>query len=221
MLTKEEVQFLKAFITKKDVVFLDFKDEVLDHMSCEIEWLMQERDMSFSAAFTIVKNKWELALKPTFSMWYAAMAAPKLLLKKSERVMHLAMRHVLIVTLVLSSILYGVRVFFGYSVNVFNSNYIYILLLVIITIHSAYHLRQIASWKAVTTYSYCYKHLFYLAPICLLLILINEVTNTNSIPSSLLDQWIPIFGLLFCISIHVTSVTLFLKHKSYLKQQSV
>ena len=55
-LNKEQLQEIETYLTNKDVEYIDLHLEVLDHISSDIENLMEK--ISFEEAFEKVKNKW-------------------------------------------------------------------------------------------------------------------------------------------------------------------
>ncbi|MDM1374804.1 hypothetical protein HX071_11945 [Myroides marinus] len=74
-LSTNQIQHIEEFlISQYNIKYQDTRDEVLDHLACEIEELMNE-GAYFQEAFKITFSKWHSQLKP--SLW-AINKTPKL-----------------------------------------------------------------------------------------------------------------------------------------------
>jgi len=61
-LKKEQIQFIDKFLQKSDVIFVDIRAEMTDHIASAVEEKMREENLDFYDAFKdyIIKNKKEL-----------------------------------------------------------------------------------------------------------------------------------------------------------------
>ena len=64
-LSSNEVETIDRFFLSKYKLDEKLKQELLDHLSCEIEEKMNETNCSFQEAFTITRSKWKVRLKMT------------------------------------------------------------------------------------------------------------------------------------------------------------
>lgn len=64
-LSSNEVETIDLFFLSQYELDENFKEELLDHLSCEIEKKMNETNCSFQEAFTITRSKWRIRLKMT------------------------------------------------------------------------------------------------------------------------------------------------------------
>lgn len=71
-LSKEQLTVIDDFLTKKYAIKQsDVKDEIIDHMACEIEFLLDQDDqLLFLNALKITLLKWNFQLKPHLFVGY-------------------------------------------------------------------------------------------------------------------------------------------------------
>jgi len=68
-LTKEQIQEVENYLTNKDVEYVDLHLEVLDHISSDVENLMNDNQLNFNEAFEEVKEKWNEVFSYKWSYW--------------------------------------------------------------------------------------------------------------------------------------------------------
>jgi hypothetical protein len=70
-LTKEQIQFIDNFLQRNDVVFVDIRQEMLDHIATAVEDLIENGEINFHDAFVgyVNSNKKEL-FKMNRSVWW-------------------------------------------------------------------------------------------------------------------------------------------------------
>lgn len=66
-LTKEQILQIEDYLTKKGIKYIDIRFEILDHISTDVEALMQK--VSFEDAFEKVKEKWNKNFSYKWSFW--------------------------------------------------------------------------------------------------------------------------------------------------------
>lgn len=61
-LAKEEIRFIDTYLQKSDIIFVDLRTEITDHIATAVEEKMEKESLSFYDAFKeyMVKNKKEL-----------------------------------------------------------------------------------------------------------------------------------------------------------------
>lgn len=67
-LSKEQIQQVEGYLTRKGMKYIDIRFEVLDHISTDIENLIESKNYSFEDAFNEVKDKWRNSFKKESSM---------------------------------------------------------------------------------------------------------------------------------------------------------
>ena len=107
-LSKEEIQKVEHFLNVKDIVYVDIRLEVLDHIVSEVEERMDSKNKSFQEVFASVKHKWNSQLKETSSLFFGmGFSAPKIVIQKARKVYwkhYLLLLFILFITAELPSI---------------------------------------------------------------------------------------------------------------------
>ena len=67
-LTDTQIQQVVNYFNLKNFNYVDLKDEIIDHMICDIEDLLN-KNISFENAFNLTVLKWEMHFKETFSLF--------------------------------------------------------------------------------------------------------------------------------------------------------
>lgn len=84
-LSENEIKKIEKYLDKKEVFYIDFRIEILDHIATEIENRMLSGE-DFEFAFKKIEKKWNLQLEKTFSwMFGTIISAPKIVLKEAKR----------------------------------------------------------------------------------------------------------------------------------------
>lgn len=68
-LTKEQIRQVEAYLTNKDVEYIDLHLEVLDHISSDIENIMTENNISFNDALDEIRIKWNKTFTYKWTFW--------------------------------------------------------------------------------------------------------------------------------------------------------
>ena len=107
-LNNEQLQSIYNYLNYKELVQLDLRMEVLDHMIVSIENEM-EGGSTFSEAFEEECKKWNPELKPYSSAWLGLIySGPKLMMQKCVRLVKGLYLKTLILALLISGVLFGV-----------------------------------------------------------------------------------------------------------------
>ena len=86
-LTKEQTQKVEKYLDSKNIVFIDLRPEVLDHILSEIEVEIHTTNITFHHAFANARQKWNPQLKETSSMFFGfGFSAPKIVIQKAKKV---------------------------------------------------------------------------------------------------------------------------------------
>lgn len=86
-LTKEQIVKVEYYLNEKDIIYVDLRTEVLDHIVSEIEDKITIDSVDFNHAFAISKQKWNSQLKETSSMFFGlGFSAPKIVIQKARKV---------------------------------------------------------------------------------------------------------------------------------------
>ncbi|AWG24580.1 hypothetical protein [Flavobacterium kingsejongi] len=81
-LTREQVATIERILQNLGIVYIDFKEEILDHMILEIEHKMQEKTISFEEASKEVIQKWSRELVQSSSGWFGMFwSLPRIIMK--------------------------------------------------------------------------------------------------------------------------------------------
>ena len=85
-LTTQQVQKVEKYLDAQNLVYVDIRLEVLDHIVSDIENMIKLEATSFETAFTDVINKWSPKLKETTSTYFGlGYSAPKLVIQKAKK----------------------------------------------------------------------------------------------------------------------------------------
>lgn len=85
-LTTEQVQHIETYLNFKELMHLDLRNEVLDHMAIGIEKSIKEKDLGFQEAFDKEIKKWNLELENYSSFWLGwAWTGPRILIDKGVK----------------------------------------------------------------------------------------------------------------------------------------
>jgi len=86
-LTTQQIQEIEHYLNVKDIVYVDLRPEVLDHIVSEIEEKMELEKVTFHNAFATSKQKWNAQLQETTSMFFGlGFSAPKIVIQKAKKV---------------------------------------------------------------------------------------------------------------------------------------
>lgn len=82
-ITKEQIDYIDAYLVKKGVTYLDVKLEIIDHIASEIEEKIELENLLFDDAFNLVIKKWQYQFVQRSSFWVGAIYSfPKAVLDK-------------------------------------------------------------------------------------------------------------------------------------------
>lgn len=82
-LSKEQIDYIDAYLVKKGIKYLDVKLEMVDHIASEIENKIENEHISFDDAFSVVIKTWQYQFVNRSSFWVGAIYSfPKIVLDK-------------------------------------------------------------------------------------------------------------------------------------------
>jgi hypothetical protein len=85
-LTKEQLQRVANYLNVKDIIYIDLRMEVFDHIVSDIEAKMMKENLDFETAFYKVTDTWNKQLKETTSMFFGlGFSAPKMVIQKAKK----------------------------------------------------------------------------------------------------------------------------------------
>lgn len=108
-LATEQLKEIEAILIQKyELTYADVREEVLDHIACEIETIMDEGNASFVEAFRLVLSKWHRDLKPSSFVGFKRVPSfiAKRLIRSDLRFQSLAILGLLLLFI----LLYGVGI---------------------------------------------------------------------------------------------------------------
>lgn len=86
-LTVEQINRIEKYLDYKKIDYVDFRHEILDHMSTDIEHIMISNNDDFDTAFNHTIKKWNGQLQRTSSLIFGlAFQAPKLVINRAIRI---------------------------------------------------------------------------------------------------------------------------------------
>ncbi|MEH6618334.1 hypothetical protein [Maribacter arcticus] len=85
-LEQKQLEVIENYLNWKELVQVDLKNEVLDHMATSIENRMEEDEVAFSMAFKDVVLIWEKEL--TIQLIGLLFSGPKMLIYKCVKVLN-------------------------------------------------------------------------------------------------------------------------------------
>lgn len=156
-LNKEQLQEIETYLTKKGVKYIDIRFEILDHISTDIENLMEI--ISFEEAFEKVKLKWKKNFVNRSSFWLGITnSGPSVFIDKCIRIYKPLWFKSLLLIAVFIAVFYSLNNILDYSL-VGYENYVSL----IISIGFVFYIGLIIFWyirmkmkKENTTYSYLF-----------------------------------------------------------------
>jgi len=153
-LTKEQIQQIENYLTRKKVDYIDLKIEILDHMIIDVESRMKENH-SFETAFYQTKYKWNTHFKSSSSFYFGILfSVPKIILNKATkefRFFYLAYLVAYFLPLIILSQ-------FEFTVTKTDAfNFIHKIISFIVFIYMFYIIYNIWKSKVKTTYSFILK----------------------------------------------------------------
>jgi hypothetical protein len=156
-LTSTQLAQIESYLTKRNMIHIDIRLEVLDHMISDIELAMEEDEMSFELAFEKTKKEWNKHFKSTSSLVFGVQYdGPKLMIEKAKKLfrMHYFVLMILYFILFLSIDILQIGIWEKITVYL---NYILNTVMVITTICLAYMFYTTGKTKQQTTFSFILK----------------------------------------------------------------
>jgi hypothetical protein len=157
-LTNEQIDLIDRYLEQRNLMFLDVKVELMDHLSCEIEQEMTDNDTPFESAASIVFERWEAELQ-TKKSWLIGLenSFPKLVVSKLFKKVLFHYGFVTLTVLIVGVILITGDLFL-ISDSVFS---VYEILIIAFTIVYLWMKRKMNQSKIKTTYSFQYDYFYF------------------------------------------------------------
>jgi hypothetical protein len=62
-LSTKQIDLIDRYLEQRNLLFVDVKVELMDHLCCEIEQEMTDNDIPFESAASIVFERWQAELQ--------------------------------------------------------------------------------------------------------------------------------------------------------------
>jgi hypothetical protein len=86
-LTKEQLQRVAHYLNVKEIIYIDLRTEIFDHIVSDIEAKIMAENLEFETAFYAVTVKWNKHLIQDSSFYFGlAYALPKIVLNNAKKV---------------------------------------------------------------------------------------------------------------------------------------
>lgn len=156
-LTSTQLAQIESYLTKRNMIHIDIRLEVLDHMISDIELAMEENEMSFELAFEKTKKEWNKHFKSTSSLVFGVQYnGPKLMLEKAKKLFRIHYFAFILLYFVLFIGLETLQISIQEKMTVY-LNYILNTVMTIATIWLAYLFYTTTKSKQQTTFSFILK----------------------------------------------------------------
>jgi hypothetical protein len=158
-LTNKQIKEVEDYLNKKSLDYIDIHLEVLDHISTDVENLMEKNQLHFNQAFEEVKQKWQKSFVMKSSFWLGiGNSGPKIFIDNCVKIYSYLWYKFLISTLLFGVIFYNVNELLNYSLVNNEKN-----ILMLISIGLGVYASLILYWyikmkiiKVKSTYSFLY-----------------------------------------------------------------
>ena len=210
ILDKEHIERVESFIEKHKVDFIDVKHELLDHIACDVETIMQKENLAFEDAFQRVKVKWKPLLEERCNFWMGLLyVKPRLVIDKCGGIMKKVLLNAIAFGLAFSVVAKFSLPHLPVNLGDIRGkmNIVLWLIFTISALASIYHTREILQDKNKTVYGYCYVRQFSALPVFFLLLCLNP--NTSGI-----DGFENTF-LVMALCFQYFSFKIYNQHKTY------
>jgi hypothetical protein len=84
-LTTEQLDLIDRYLEQRNLIFLDFKIEVKDHIAFQIEKKMEENENDFEVNFNEVIRSWEHNLSPKYLLHTKDVKFPNLVVQQLKK----------------------------------------------------------------------------------------------------------------------------------------
>jgi hypothetical protein len=157
-LTNEQIDLINRYLEQQNLMFLDVKVELMDHLCCEIEQEMTDNDTPFESAASMVFERWQPELQIKKS-WLIGLenSFPKLVVTNLFKKVLFHYGFVTLTVLIVG-VLSITRDLFLISDSVFSA---YEILIVAFTIVYLWMKRKMNQTKIKTTYSFQYDYFYF------------------------------------------------------------
>lgn len=179
-LSKEQLQKIKDYLNNNNVEYIDLHLEVLDHISTDIELLMEK--VSFEEAFKQVKLKWNKNFRKTSSLWLGVInERPEIIMNKCIKIYKPLFIKFIALIIVFAGLSYIVNHYIEYSLAEYEKT-----LSIVIAVALLFYTGVILFWyfkmkfgKMKTTFSYLYR--IQILPSLFSVVLFNPFLNDSYI----------------------------------------
>lgn len=159
MLSKDQIQQVENYLTQKGLKYIDIRYEVLDHISSDIEQMMETRGLSFENASDIVFLKWNRNFVSRSNIWIGLIySGPKIFIDHSVIIYK---KFILKIQLIVFAVIIGLgKIFVHFNTLWINYEqqltYFFKTIAAIILIVVLYWFYQIRKTKLNTSYSFLF-----------------------------------------------------------------
>lgn len=157
-MTTEQLLKIEAYLDSKELVQIDLRNEVLDHMANGIENSMNQKNLSFTEALELETKKWNHELVGYSSSWLGwAYHGPKIMMQKCVKKTKKVYLKTSITAFIIAILLYNLIIVFNFEqFKVLIKNTLGISYIGILCAMLYFHLK-IKKSAFQTSYSYLFK----------------------------------------------------------------
>jgi hypothetical protein len=106
ILNEQQTAVIQNYLIKSGITYDDIAPEIYDHICSQVEDLMS-KGASFNVAFSLIRQKWQFVFSYDSSFWIGALwSKPRIVLRKSEKIIKKIYSQGLILGASICSILY-------------------------------------------------------------------------------------------------------------------
>lgn len=179
-LTKEQIQRVESYLNDRKVYYIDIRFEILDHIISDIEFLIENKNISFEVASKEVSEKWNKILKRSSSFWLGlGNYGPDILIKKCLKIYKPLFLKSILVILIVMAVAFGFKEKFNYSLASYKNDILLFISLgwLIYVGYIIYWYFRMKKGKVNSSYSF----LFYkqIAPTIFSAIIFSPFINDN------------------------------------------
>lgn len=209
-LDKTQIGIIENNLEQLGVVYVDYKFEILDHIASEVEKLIEEKDLNFEQALSLILEKWKPKFKKSTDVNFGLIwALPEILKRKAKKIYWKKMLQLILATAIFMPIL----LLFKDSFSKKTTLILYCICMIFLVQFMGYIAIRISKLK--TTFGFLYKQQFF-AFIALYFITLSNLYYNSRIFERPIERVYPVF---FGISLlTVASVVNFSLFKAHFKE---
>ena len=212
-LNTEQLNRVAHYLNEKEVLYIDFRMEVFDHIVSDIEAKMNQENLDFETAFTGIKTEWNKQLKDTSSFYFGIMFyLPKIVMDKAKKTFRKLYFTGTFMMIFLFLLIENVQYVFSKTLQN-NINLLFKLVSILCLIYLVFIFIKYFKIKEKTTYGFILKTQVFSLIFGLIPALIPSYLTKEGVLNS-------VFGIMLFVLVQstFTSYIFFKKHKEAIKK---